>query len=266
MADDYNPFVDDDFAESTDLTDDEPEPATVAATPGRSSDSIIFDIETGPRPEPALRKLYQEPTLEEFAGSCDSRWKPETVRAKWEDAKRNGWEQFVQKAALSPMTGTVVAIGYWERDFAEVVGVGQKVADGQVWQEVGLLAGFWCKYEAAKQARGRLVGFNIFGFDLPFLVRRSWLLGVEIPAEVIRDNRNWSRTFIDLMQVWGCGTREFTSLDKVSRYFGGTGKNGDGADFARLWNGTEEERKQAIAYLKNDCAMTATVARKMGVL
>lgn len=239
----------------------EPEPPKLAAG------AIVFDIETGGLPEPELRAIYTEPSYEDFAAGCDKRWKPETVRAKYEEQKGNGWAEFAARAALSPLTGSVVAIGYWHRDFCEVHGVGQPWSMGQVWDERRILEAFWRRFDGAKASDGRLIGFNSNGFDLPFIVRRSWKLGVSVPGDALRDNRYWHRVFVDLMAVWGCGNYgERCSLDKVSRYFGGPGKNGDGAEFARLWNGTPEERLTAIAYLKNDLVMTAGVARKIGVV
>jgi hypothetical protein len=73
--------------------------------------SIVWDIETGGLPEEELKKLYHEKSAEEFAADCDKRWKPETVTAKYEEYKVTAWAEFQERAALSAITGRVVAIG-----------------------------------------------------------------------------------------------------------------------------------------------------------
>src|ERR1017187_5626002 len=80
-----------------------------AAQLSKGTGGAVFDIETGGLADEELRKLYTEPTFEDFAANCDSRWKPETVAAKFEDSKAGAWAKFVDRAALSPLTGRVVA-------------------------------------------------------------------------------------------------------------------------------------------------------------
>lgn len=253
--------------------------------PAKRHGAIVWDIETGPRPWSEIESFYEPPphpgefdeSSVKFGNTKDpakrrekideAREKHVALVARWEDGDEAAKAEFLGKAALSPLTGRVVAIGYWQQDFAEVVGDGQPTSDGVLYNEKTILVDFWQRFNAVKSADVPMIGFNTAGFDLPFVVRRSWLLGVPVPGDAIRDNRYWHRVFIDLMQAWGCGIYgERCSLDRVSRYFGGPGKNGSGADFAALWYGSAGDRHQAVAYLKNDLAMTATVARRMGVL
>lgn len=228
---------------------------------------LIIDIETGPLPDDELRSVYIEPTYEEFAAGCDQRWKEETKREKYESGRESRWQQFVDRAALSPLTGRVLAIG-----FRAVGDSGKCGILGAEQTEAELLTAFWQKYrECRKQSPARkLCGWNILGFDLPFLIRRSWKLGVEIPA-TIRDgnDRYWDTMLIDLMQRFAVGAwKENTKLDVAARFFGvGSKPDGvSGADFARLWLGTAAERQQACDYLKNDLAMTAGIAERMGIV
>ncbi len=121
--------------------------------------------------------------------------------------------------------------------------------------EVVHLEWFWAMYE--QHQLQSFCGFNIFNFDLPFLIRRSWKLGVKIPTGV-REGRYWGRFFIDLMDVWTLGNREQrASLDAVSKHLGLGGKTGNGADFAKLY---ATDQAAALAYLKNDLELTAKVA------
>lgn len=220
---------------------------------------LIFDIETGPLPEEQLKELYQEPTYEEFAANCDQRWKEETKREKFEAAKVEGWKRFVERAALSPVTGNVLAIGM--RNDAG------KSAILDCVDEPKALANFWGKYKKAHDANNTICGFNIAGFDVPFLVRRSWLLNVEIPATVFdASGRYLDRIFVDLMARWQCGRREDSiKLDALAKALGvGAKPNGvNGGDFHKLW---KNDQPAATAYLLNDLDMTAKCAARMGVL
>ena len=228
---------------------------------------LVFDIETGPLPEEALRGIYQEPTLDEFAATCDKRWKPETVVAKYEEARGGMWAEFVDKAALSPLTGRVLAIGF-QPPSGEVQVRHIAARDGE---EGDLLSIFWRLTERAIQAKESMVGHNILGFDLPFLLRRSWLLGVEPTADIF-DGRYWHRCFIDTMKRWQCGSYQerFVKLDALAQAFGVLRKldtgGVSGAEFAKFYWGSPEERQLALEYLVRDVEITAAVAGKMGVI
>lgn len=228
---------------------------------------LIFDIETGPESEERLRELYVELTLDEFAGDCDRRWKPETVAAKFEEAKTTGWQDFVSKAALSPLTGRLVAIGYRSGKSSVIVGRPEM-------SDCDMLAGFWTKFESCRKANRRMIGHNIYGFDLTFLVRASWMLDVVVPATVCRHQGGrtyWNDIFMDTMLTWQLGNyrEKFVSLDTLGKAFGFGGKSDEkecsGADFHKLWLGTPEEHERAKAYLLRDLELTAAAAERMGV-
>lgn len=107
-----------------------------------------------------------------------------------------------------------------------------------------------------------MVGFNICSFDLPFLIRRSWKHGVPVPFG-IRRGRYWGEQVIDLRELWQLGDRQARgSLDAIARHLGVGAKNGDGKEFAALW---QRDRPKAEAYLRNDLDMTARVAGALGV-
>lgn len=230
---------------------------------------LVFDIETGPLPDDKLREIYVEPTYEEFAASCDQRWKDETKREKFEAARKNGFANFCGKAALDPTTGRVLAVGFQDADDPAKVAIADGAGD-----ESQLLAAFWHKYRNCRVPRAgggprRMIGCNIFGFDLPFLVRRSWILGVDVPGTAIPPpGRYFDVLFIDIRERWLLGQRWTdcpSSLDTMARALGCGQKNGDGAEFGKLWFGTAEERVKALNYLKNDLAMTANVAKRLGI-
>jgi len=177
---------------------------------------------------------------------------PAKAEAKIAEARDKHRRQFFDRAALDPMTGQVLAIGYITPAGAQEIEIGD---------ENMLLTHFW---GAARQHSGqinRLVGFNICLFDLPFLIRRSWHHGIPIPVGV-RNGRYWDKNIVDLRDTWQLGNRQaHGSLDAICKFLGLGEKLGDGKDFARL---LVEDREQAVAYLKHDLELTRLLAQRLG--
>lgn len=243
----------------------------------------IFDIETGPFSDDILKDLCPpyEPPLPpgEFdpsavkVGNCGA----EKAAAKIEEkrlehlaavknyesstkaAREGHFAKFKDKAALSPTTGKVLAIGWMSASGEE---------DTIVFDdERKMLDEFWSRFETCADRKQPMIGHNILNFDLPFLVKRSWILGVSVPQDV-RNGRYWHRLFIDTMDVWACGSRDYVSLDTLGKLFG-CGKKTEGfggGDFSRMFLGTPEDRKQAMAYLHNDLTLTLAVAKRLGLV
>lgn len=220
---------------------------------------VIFDIETGPLSDDELRAIYTEPTLEEFAAGCDRRWKPETVEAKYKESLANGFEEFKSRAALDARTCRVLTIAYMD------AATRRKVLDDGDGDEAQLLTTFWELFAYCKVKCISIVGFSSNSFDIPVLARRS--MKHRIPLPIFRNGRYLDKILVDLRECWGCGEYQSKgNLDSLSRFFGGPAKNGDGAHFHELWNGTDEEHNRAVEYALNDLDMTLAVARGVQVI
>lgn len=242
---------------------------------------IVFDIETGPLPRdevlarsdpfpPFVPMGEFDPAAVKLGNLKDAakiKEKIEAKRQEWEKAAAGAADKYaeekaayeaklVESAALSATTGLVLAVGYRADDGPMI----------DVDDEVSQLRRFWDVVAGCRKSGDLIAGWNLCGFDLPFLVRRSWQHDIRVPNGIIEKDRYWDRIFCDLMVVWKLGTHTNCSLDVASKFFGGAGKNGHGADFARLWNGTEQERQQAVDYLANDLEQTWMVAQRMGVV
>lgn len=206
--------------------------------------TTVFDIETGPLPDIILDALM--PEFEPAANLKD----PDKIAA--DIAKKKA--KFKEDAALSPLTGRVLAVGFLP-DFGD----GPVIIHDD--DEAKLLTSVWDYIRTAGgQRRPSFVGFNIAGFDLPFLVKRSWILNVPVPPNV-RQGRYWADWFVDLREVWQLGDKQsHGSLDSICRAMGLGEKNGSGAEFARLWR---EDREKAKAYLLNDLEMTGKLAARL---
>ena len=244
--------------------------------------SLVFDIETGPRPWKEIESLYVPPAklppwsddMVRYGNAKDPakrKEKYDETKAAYDaklakeaeaiDADRSQW---ASEAALSPVTGLVLAIGFRRDDKTVIVGAGGE-------REPEILQAFWAVFEKY-QAAGKLVGFCSNSFDLPFIVWRSYFHSIAVPPTA------WDKTgkypaycFVDLMDR--LPKRGFSSesrrLTDVCQFLGlGSKPDGvDGSQFAALWcAGNGESRNQAIAYLENDLDMTWKLAERMGVI
>ena len=205
-------------------------------------DGIVFDIETGPMPEEILTR--QMPRF-----SAPANWKDEDkIAAKIKEQEEN----YIKKAAMSAQTGQVLAIGLANGKKVDVWDVNQ-------YSEREIIGAFWDAISEAGPAK-RWIGFNIKGFDLPFLIRRSFFYGIT-PSATPRLGRFWDERFIDLLEQWQCGNREQTiSLSALSVFLGGEPKAESGADFHH-W--IKEDPARAQTYLIKDLAITAEAAARM---
>lgn len=87
----------------------------------------------------------------------------------------------IEQAALDPDYGKVLSIGY-SRDGVNVkvyaVGDEVEVDEPEPINEKDLIVHFWMRLA---ECNGCCVGYNILGFDLPYLMARSMYLGVKVP-------------------------------------------------------------------------------------
>lgn len=225
---------------------------------------VVFDIETGPLPEERLRASL--PPFDAAEVKCGNLKDPEKIAAKIAEAKASYETDFFERAALRAETGRVVAIGLGRCDdldghlvhYIEGVAPGGELPD-----EKTLLEWFWEVFVEYVETDCCFCGFNIVGFDVPFLLRRSWLNGVTVPRNVFAPGGRYlnSAAFVDLLHVWQAGDRQnFISLDRLSQFLDIGQKNGNGADFHKLW---ETDHLAAREYLTNDLAMTMRCAARL---
>lgn len=205
----------------------------------------FFDIESGPLPDAILETVC--PTFQAPANYKD----PDKITAHIAEQKIS-WREH---AALDPLTGEVLCVG---------IGSGLssfRLIEGK---ETELLQSFWQWLQQELEGENDCIGFNTWGFDLPFMIRRSWILNVRVPA-VIRRGRYWNDHLIDIMDMWTLGNREQRiSLDNMAKAFGVGAKTGNGKDFAAMYRSPmPEKREEAIDYVKNDISLLRKCADQM---
>lgn len=143
---------------------------------------LFFDIETEANPQ--TLHFMEQP-------SAPSNYKDSEKIKAYIDSKM---EEQIEKAALDADYGRIVAIGIQEDDEP----VESWVANSsQIGDEKDALIWFWGKL---KLHAGYCCGYNIIGFDLPYLMRRSFDLGVWLPVNPDL-SRYRTRPTLDLMMV-----------------------------------------------------------------
>lgn len=220
------------------------------------SNSFVYDIESIPLSEARLALVEPE---HKAPGNLKD---PEKIAAAIAE-KAKEWRE---KAALSPITGRVAMMGA-RIAASEIMRLSFPADDDALdLQESMMLCQWWSSAKAALLDGKLLVSWNGHGFDVPFLIKRSWALNVPIPPEIdIRNKWGMQAPWIDLMREWQCGdkTAPFTSLNTASRFLRLGQKAGD---CLQLRHQLEHEPETAIAYLKQDLVLTEGVGRRMGII
>jgi hypothetical protein len=214
-----------------------------------------FDIETVPlSPSEIAQAIPDFDPGEVKVGNLGAEKAAEKIEAK----RLEHQNRILERAALSPLTGRVAAIGIR----------GPARADGEIDErtdfndnEETLIRSFFLAL--VSDPDGVWIGFNCFNFDLPFLMRRAWKLGI-IPPRGILKGRYPSNWFIDLAIIWQAGEYrpEPISLNRLGQFLGLGVKMDNGANFASLLYQNQETAK---AYLQRDLYLTWKIAERLGV-
>ena len=149
---------------------------------------LFFDLETVADydavltlPDPRPPKNYKDPEKIE----------------KWvEDAK----VKQVEKAALDPHTGKIAALGWATNPHGDISTTIARDDEGDVSNadESELITRFW---DLLHYTEGRNVGWNNLGFDLPYLMIRSFALQVEAPKTLPKLGKYMNDPTTDLMGI-----------------------------------------------------------------
>jgi len=217
---------------------------------------LVVDIETLPRPDAELDALAPE-----FGGRGKTK-DLEKIKAQIEEKKAS----FRDGAGLDAVTGSIALIGL------KFDGEKPRVLRCDDAGEEAILREFW-NIIGNGTDYNVLVGFNCKGFDFPFLIRRSWMLGVHPAVRVLRpgDGRYWASNVVDLQEEWVMGDRLYVcrrdklkiSLDSMAKALGTKAqKTGDGSEFAELW---ATDKPKAIAYCADDCEVEAECYERLSL-
>jgi len=205
---------------------------------------VVIDIETIPNID--VIDLLPEP-------QPDSRLKdPIKVAADIEKKK----EKATGGMSLDPNFGRVCVIGYADRRNGEITSRDHWLAEATDAAEQELLSAFW---ESVREYQ-KVITFNGAGFDIPFLLRRSWLLDVK-PSRVFEvvlwKCATGEANHIDLRLVLSNGNAKAKgTMDLFGKLKLGKGKM-DGMDGSQVWPAWQEGRIEEVrAYCREDCVRT----------
>ena len=224
---------------------------------------ITFDIETCPADDALVVVDPFDPSDVKLGNLKDK----EKIANKINEARQSYADNILDKAALSPITGRVIAIGVMEGGYAESFKM-KTALDHHLEKE--LIEWFW-EYVRMEILTGRgnqseLVGYNCFEFDLPFLMRRSWKLKIDIPDLLFESWERrpmWNSRIRDAMIDFSAGVWQdrWTSLNAASKFLGYAGKSGEvsGKNWHKYIKGDHAQKCLAEEYLRNDLWLCAKV-------
>jgi DNA polymerase elongation subunit (family B) len=215
----------------------------------------VLDIETLPLPDDVI--LANAPTWseEEALTRKGNRTKPETISSFLEEDKASYTKNLLEKAALNPETAQVAVVGIHTMS----LGVAQISLENM--DEPKILKNIM---ETIDLPRDTILGWNLLGFDLPFLIRRCWINGIDVPSTVFNPLSRYPipDRFVDMMDKFKAGNfkASYTSLDSALRIVGKS--KPDGSQFGKLW---KEDRQKALDYNREEILAAVELYRRMGV-
>lgn len=244
---------------------------SIARQSGPSLKIFTFDIETAPAPDsfekfepvfepkeeeqPRIPKNLKDPVkiAEAEAALVERMAEWERKRGESVNEARESW---LQEGALKAERGRILAIG-WKTKGQDVVIHHSAKDEGEVIRQ------FIQDVKDAIEHGFTIAGFNIMGFDLPYIRRRCLILGIPFPFFDRNEKwKPWKMLTYDAMLDWQSGAfgQKFASVDDLARGFGVGKKTGDGSKFAKLY---AEDRPAALAYLTNDVVIEEGICEWM---
>lgn len=255
--------------------------------------NVILDIETISQ-DPVAIMANLPPWDEDSARARvpGNYKKPEAISGWMEQDKANYGKDVLEKAALHAETANVVVVGFLKNGKVEQLILDDSLGDAWAIKEpklqgdnVGMAfpteaellehaflrlneGGFESKYGIAAKVPNddKVMAWNMT-FEISFLVKRAWILGVPVPKTIFNPASRYPvpDRFLCLMKAWQAGDFKapFTGLNTALKQTGLGEKNGNGADFGKLW---AAEKAAALEYNGQDLLMEAKLAERMGLL
>lgn len=233
---------------------------------------IILDIETLADSTESILARLPEFDEEVARESVPKNYKAESAINGWiEDKRASHGKDIVAHAALNPLYSKVVLVTTWHHGIAQIQWECETEGErGLILLALQILSHLeeGSPLLPAKDylSGGRVAGWNI-GWDLSYLVKRAWILGIPVPKSIFNPFSRYpvSERFICLMKLWQAGDYRapFTKLDDALRALGLPPKTHDGSEFDKLW---ATDREKACAYSRAEMESTVKLAERLGVL
>jgi 3'-5' exonuclease len=172
------------------------------------------------------------------------------------------------RTALSGDFGRILCVGFADEDGSGGVSRGCLGWDEARKQFTGderqTLTAFWRMLRGFRPNVDRIVGHNLFDFDLKFIYKRSIVHNVK-PSVELSFARYRNQPLFDTMfewERWGYGTK--ISLDRLARVLDLPSSKGDGVDGSRVGELFAAGEHEAIySYCLRDVELTRLIYRRM---
>lgn len=196
----------------------------------------------------------------------------ETLPSHWsvddDCSGRKGGQDAHARTALSGDFGRILCIGFADEDGSGRVVRGCLGWDGERKKfhcdERITLAAFWEMMRGFRPSVDRVVGHNLFDFDLKFIYKRSIVHGVR-PSLELSFARYRNQPLFDTMcewERWGYGSK--ISLDRLARVLNLPSSKSDGVDGSRVSELYEAgEHQKLYDYCLRDVELTRLIYRRM---
>ncbi len=176
-------------------------------------------------------------------------------------------EKDLRKTALSGDFGRVLCIGYTDErvDGSRRMGVlgWDKTTESFHIDEKRTLEGFWNLMENFNERRDRIVGHNIFEFDLRFIVKRSIINGIR-PTANLSFRRYVNQPVFDTMREWECWSYDKIKLDKLAVALSLPSSKSEDIDGSKVFDYYLAGRhKEIYKYCLRDVRLTREIYRRM---
>lgn len=220
--------------------------------------TIIIDIETLPTDRQDVRDFISATVKPPATMS-----KPETI-AKWvAESKAEAVDEAVSKTGLDGTFGRVCVIG-WALDDESPQTVQSADDEAFVLQA---FADRMNKIPLSEQYTTLIVGHNVSGFDLRFLIQRFIVNRIKPPLVIQRaaQAKPWEadKVFDTMIQWSGAGAKPGGSLDKLCLALGIKSPKGD-IDGSKVAAAVAAGRIDDVAaYCRDDVTATRAVYRRM---
>ncbi|MGI8544542.1 MAG: ribonuclease H-like domain-containing protein [Aridibacter sp.] len=125
------------------------------------------------------------------------------------------------------------------------------------------LESFWNLMRGFIINRDRLVGHNIFEFDLRFIVKRSIINGIRLTVN-LSFRRYVNQSVFDTMREWECWSYDKIKLDTLADALSLPSSKTDSIDGSKLFDYFEDGRhKEIFEYCLLDVHLTRKIYRRM---
>lgn len=215
---------------------------------------LFIDVETLPPPEEARASLDPVLVSKLVNGHYASR----------PDAAVECTEEQFRRLALHAEYGRVLCVGMIVEQDGAIVCRGVIGRERQSLRfhldEARTLRGFWNQLRGFDEGRDLIVGHNVYEFDLPFLYKRSAVLGVR-PTISLSFARYRSRPIFDTMKEWELWAwRPGIKLEELAGVLRLGMTKTEGMDGSCIYDRFREGRHQEIAdYCLRDVELTREI-------